>query len=258
MTAFARYAVYFMPRPGSPLLERAAHWLGRDALSGLPLERPPVEGLGDLSPDRLTAGPRHYGFHATLKAPFEPVPDLTPGDAVRRVRAFAAGRTPFEIRLEVAPLGRFLALRLVRPSPEMTDLHWACVRELDALRAPISNSDVVRRRRAGLSEEEDANLLQWGYPYIFEGFRFHMTLTSRVTCRESLDSVRDALAAHFAPVLADPVPVDGVALFAQLDREAPFTVLDWCPFGADAGADAGASARADADEAAPASGSARA
>ena len=241
MSVMARYAVYYMPRPGSPLLEHAAHWLGRDAITDRALARPPVEGIGDLDLERLTAGPRHYGFHATLKAPFEPVADLSVTDAVERVQRFAAKRSAFEVELEVAPLGSFMALRLVQPSDEMTELHGACVRELDDLRAPISTSDVARRRRAGLSPEEDADLLAWGYPYIFDRFRFHMTLTSRIACRSSLDPVRDALAVYFAPVLAEPVAVDGVALFGQIDREAPFTVLQWCPF-ADAEGDAAAPA----------------
>ncbi|WP_035973715.1 DUF1045 domain-containing protein [Bradyrhizobium sp. WSM471] len=41
-------------------------------------------------------------------------------------------------------------------------------------------------------------LVRWGYPYVFDRFRFHMTLTDRVPA-DSQPEVRQALDAVFAP-----------------------------------------------------------
>ena len=229
MSVLARYAVYFMPRPGSALLNQAANWLGRDAMLNQPLERTPVAGIESLDLDRLTAAPRHYGFHATLKAPFEPAKNQRTATIVDAVQAFARQQQCFSIQLEVAALGAFLALRPATPSPRMNYLHWACVQELDDLRAPISAAD-IERRGTGLTPEEAENLRTWGYPYIFERFRFHMTLTGRIACSRSRDRVQSALTAHFAPSLEAPLSVDGVAVYGQPDRNTPFTVISWCPF----------------------------
>ena len=44
------------------------------------------------------------------------------------------------------------------------------MRELDAFRAPPDDAELARRRKAGLTERQDALLMQWGYPYVFEEF----------------------------------------------------------------------------------------
>ena len=65
-----RYAIYFAPAHGSPWWEFGARWLGRDERNDTALTQHP---LAQIAPDdllELTAQPRRYGFHATLKAPF--------------------------------------------------------------------------------------------------------------------------------------------------------------------------------------------
>lgn len=230
MSPAARYAIYYAPRPDSRLWSLGSGWIGRDAATGTSVERPALPALTNCNLDRLTAAPRHYGFHGTLKAPFEPVPEFDEAELRRAVREFAAPRAPFEVSLEVAQLGDFLALRSPGASPELEQLHRDCVRELDPFRAPLRPDDLARRRRRRLTPEQEAYLARWGYPYIFEYFRFHMTLTARMASRSSRAMIRDALADLFAPVLVDPLVVDGIALFAQSDREAPFMLLDWFPF----------------------------
>ena len=65
-----RFAIYYAPDPASALWQRASTWLGRDAAGGADLAQPEVAGLTAEDFARHTADPRHYGFHATLKAPF--------------------------------------------------------------------------------------------------------------------------------------------------------------------------------------------
>jgi putative phosphonate metabolism protein len=229
MNRYARYAIYYMPDPDSPLWSLASHWLGRDAASGRTMRQPALPALVAYNIERLTAGPRHYGFHATLKAPFEPAHGSSEGALLAAVEAFSAIRSAFDVQLEVGALGDFLALRLAQPSEQMVELHTACVRVLDEHRQPISAHDLARKRHGKLTPEQDAYLVRWGYPYIFEHFRFHMTLTSRIANEAARGPIRDALAALFAPELAKPHRVTGVAVFGQVDRDAPFDVVQWFP-----------------------------
>lgn len=220
----ARYAIYYAPGPDETLSELASAWLGRDAFTGRALARPALAGLDGLDLDALTADPRGYGFHATLKAPFELAAGRNEGELLDFAAAFASGRAPFEAPIAPARLERFLAFRLMQPSPAMDALHRACVTEFDPFRAPLGEFDLARRRKAPLTPEQDDRLLAWGYPYVFEDFRFHMSLTGSVRDPEISERLHAALAAYFAPVCG-PHRFDSVAVFKQEDRSAPFRVL---------------------------------
>ncbi|MEM9744825.1 MAG: DUF1045 domain-containing protein [Pseudomonadota bacterium] len=230
MNRFGRYAIYYMPDPASELWSLASSWLGRDAYTGRELNRLELPALKKANLDRLTASPRHYGFHATLKAPFETVGRDVESLLLSSVEDFASRRSPFSVQLEVAPIGDFMALRLAEPAAAMTALHEDCVRDLDRLRTPISDSDLVRRRKARLTPVQDAYLVRWGYPYVLDEFRFHMTLTSRIASRSSKESIRQVLADLFAPHTSVPHRIEGIAVFGQADRQAPFRVVDWFAF----------------------------
>lgn len=225
----ARYAIYYAPPAATTLWDKASAWLGRDAYADAPRSRPAFPTLADLDLDALTADPRGYGFHATLKAPFELAAERSEAELLAAVRGFAAGLSPFEVSIAPAALGRFLAFRLQAASPEMDALHGACVRELDPFRAPLSAFDLARRRKAPLTPEQDARLVAWGYPYVFEDFRFHMTLTGQIRDDDLRQRVLGALRDHFAPE-TEPHRFDGVAIFRQADREAPFVILERAGF----------------------------
>jgi putative phosphonate metabolism protein len=220
----ARYAVYYTPAADTPLTRRAATWLGRDAFAGEDLRRPAFPDLQDLDLDVVTSDPRGYGFHATLKAPFELAPDVAEAALLEFAAGFAARQAPFEATLAPARLSHFIALQLVAPTPQMQALHAACVREFDPFRAPLSDFDLTRRRKARLTQEQDERLAAWGYPYVFEDFRFHMTLTGAVRDEAIAGRLLAALAAHFAD-LTGPHRFDSVAVFRQDARSAPFHVL---------------------------------
>jgi putative phosphonate metabolism protein len=226
----ARYAIYYAPAPGSALHDAASAWLGRDAATGAALERPPEPGLADLDLDALTADPRHYGFHATLKAPFELADGQAEADLMEALAVFAAGRPAFTADIAPQGLSAFIAFRLTAPSPSMQALHEDCVRAFELYRAPLSDADVARRRKAPLTAEQDARLIDFGYPYIFEDFRFHMTLTGAVRDEALRMRITSALQARFAPV-SGPHVFDRLSLFRQETREAPFTILAQASFG---------------------------
>jgi len=52
-----------------------------------------------------------------------------------------------------------------------------CVRDLQSLAAQLSASELKRRRQAGLSAQQDAMLLRWGYPFVLDHYRLHFSLT---------------------------------------------------------------------------------
>lgn len=218
-----RFAVYFAPPAGSALSRFAADWLGRDAWSDTVLPRPSWCRLDPARAEAITASPRGYGFHATLKAPFVPAEGVGGEEVQAAVAALAASRQPFDVRLELGVLSGFLALVPAEPSPALEALAADCVRELDHLRAPLSEADIARRRKSPLTPEEDAYLLRWGYPYVLDRFRFHMTLTGRLAEPE-LGQVRAMLEEQVAPLCAEPVRIDALAVFEQPDRSSPFTV----------------------------------
>lgn len=226
----ARYAIYYAPDPASDLWVKASAWLGRDAASGDRLDRPEMPELAEVDVAALTADPRHYGFHATLKAPFEMAAEHTEADLIATAQALAARQTPFEALIAPAALGRFLAFRLQNGEAEMQALHAACVREFEALRAPLADSDIARRRRARLTPEQDARMLAFGYPYIFDDFRFHMTLTGAIADDGLRARVLAALRGHFANETG-PHRFDAIAVFRQADRKADFEIVDRIAFG---------------------------
>jgi len=227
----ARYAIYYAPDAASALWTKASAWLGRDAASGRITARPEISELASLDLQRLTADPRHYGFHATLKAPFELAAGRDERELLAAAQAFAAGMTPFDAAIAPAPLGRFLAFRLEDGEAQMQALHAACVREFEPFRAPLTDADVARRRRAPLTAEQDARLLAWGYPYVFEDFRFHMTLTSSIADGAVRARVLQALRRHFEPETGTH-RFDAIAIFRQPDRDAPFDIVERVAFAA--------------------------
>ena len=226
-----RYAIYFTPGQNDPLTRIAASWLGRDPFTGA---QPPAPTVTRLSPAEIayhTASARRYGFHATLKAPFHLAENTTEAELDNAVATFAAGADPILLsRLMPARIDGFLALVPGSPAPDLDRLAGEVVVAFDRFRAPLSDAEVKRRNPEALSPEEFRNLLQWGYPYVFESFRFHMTLTGRVGDPD-LARVRAAIEEFFAPVLERPATVDGLALFVEPEPGAPFVVRSWHALG---------------------------
>lgn len=213
MGEWRRHAIYFAPAPG-PLARFGAEWLGRDAATdaaaGPPAGLPPL-----LSARRaaITAEPRRYGFHATLKAPFRLARGATVADLDAATAALAAERTAFALPLRVAALGRFVALVPDGDAAEADALAAACVTGLDGFRAPPSETELARRRAAGLDAAGEAHLLRWGYPYVLDRFRLHLTLTGPLD--DDGAAIRAALAGTLAPVLATPMAVGDVCRFSE-------------------------------------------
>lgn len=207
-----RYALYFVPEPGSAL-ER----FGRDWFAG----RPP--GIPAARWAELTAEPRRYGFHATLKPPFRLREGLREADLLTAAESFAGEPAVVAAPLETALLDGFLCLRPSRPEPALARLAEACVERLDRFRAPPTPVELARRRAQPLSSRQSALLECWGYPYVFDQFRFHMTLTGRRASDEAA-----MLAARAVPP-DEPLHVASLCLCVQTEPGADFSLLRRLP-----------------------------
>src|SRR5690606_1132239 len=127
-----RYAVYYAPPEGAPLDRFGRAWLGRDAATGDDVEPPTLPGLNGERWREITAEPRRYGFHGTLKPPFALADGRRVDDLFAAVAAFAARRTPFALPpLRLARLSGFLALIPSTASEPLAALAADCVRAFD-------------------------------------------------------------------------------------------------------------------------------
>lgn len=224
----ARCAIYYAPRPDDPLWSFGSEVIGYDAATGYERASQPA---GDLDADgwrQATDDPRRYGFHATLKAPFELAAGTTVDQLVAAVKDFARQAAPAPVDgLQVAALGRFIALVPRAPSPELQRLALDVVTAFEPFRAPLSVADRARRMKGGtLSERQIAQLDRYGYPYVGDDFRFHMTLTG------SLDDPPRAAVLHdldvrFRQSVDEPVrAIDRIAVYVQPNRDARFVIAE--------------------------------
>lgn len=217
-----RYAIYFTPPTDGPL-----HRFGEAVIErrgALPT------GLSDMLSSTVQAEPRRYGFHATLKAPFALAGGQSEAFLLAHAQAFARERRPVLLpALAVALMGDFVALVCVTPPDALSELAAACVRTFEPYRAALSEHDRLRRLSAPLTPRQIRNLDAWGYPYVFEEFVFHMTLTGRLQADIRLP-VRDLLCAAYATI-AGAAAIDSISVLRQPTREALFQVLARFPLG---------------------------
>ncbi|MDK1389487.1 DUF1045 domain-containing protein [Sinorhizobium sp. 8-89] len=213
-----RYAVYYTPARDHPLSVAATSWLGRDAFA------PDAGRESGPAVLDLTSEPRRYGFHATLKAPFRLREGTSVADLERALGTFAAWRSPCPIGpLKIDLLGGFFALVPASPIAALRGFAAQIVEEFDRFRAPMNTAELQRRLQAPLDEIEIAHLVQWGYPYVLDRFRFHMTLTGRVP-EEDRAKTRERLQTVFQPYLSEDYRIDTLSLFVQEHDRGDFTV----------------------------------
>jgi putative phosphonate metabolism protein len=227
-----RYAIYFAPAAGSDLARFGDHWLGRNAETGAPLERPTPSGFDAARLHELTEAPRQYGFHGTLKPPFRLADGCDAGDLRRALTGFAGQQCGFEIAaLTLEGIGGFIALVPDEPSPALSSLADLCVTEFDRYRAPPDAAELARRHAAGLTPRQAELLARWGYPYVLDEFRFHLSLTGPIADAAERARVARLLGPLVAPALLQPLPVRELCLFHQPDRATPFRLVQRFPFG---------------------------
>ena len=228
-----RYAIYFAPGLDDPLWRAGSQWLGRDAFTGARHEQPPLTGLSVAAQHDLTAAPRRYGWHATLKAPFALMEGADLDRLRYALRELCRSAMPFSLPpLHVTLLDDFLALVPTECSADLDHIARACVSQLHSLAAPLSPVDLARRRAANLSATEDEMLVTWGYPYVMDHFRFHVSLSGSLAgvSAATIDMLFTAASEWFGALPA--CEFASLALFAEPTPGADFVLLEHVPFGA--------------------------
>jgi hypothetical protein len=183
-----------------------------------------------LSPDTLralTAEPRRYGFHATLKPPFRLQQGVGLGDVLQSLDRLCDDTALFTLPpLRVAMLGEFLALRPEGDNRRADAVAASCVTALQPLAAPLSADELARRRRQPLTSEQDGLLQRWGYPWVLQQFRFHLSLTGGLkACSEG----QRAALVRTAEAVFHPLPdcrFDSIAVFVEPSPGADFVLAD--------------------------------
>jgi putative phosphonate metabolism protein len=217
---FTRYAVYYTPPEGA-FSEFGAAWLGWDAARGAAVAHPDMAGLPVAE---ITETPRKYGLHATMKPPFRLAEGQDEAGLRDAFARFCAQARPVLLDgLTVTALGRFLALMPEGDTTALNALAARTVRAFESFRAPLSEAELARRRAGGLRPDEEARLLDWGYPHVMEGFRFHITLTGKRP-KSELPALRDILAAQIMPLLLRPYPIDALSLMGE-DAQGRFHLI---------------------------------
>ncbi|MGE2836075.1 DUF1045 domain-containing protein [Mycobacterium sp. SMC-4] len=209
-----RYAIYAIPGIDSCASESA---IALRAAAESWLARPDLRDV--------TVDARRYGFHATLKAPFRPAAGMSEDMIVDAAAELAAAHPQVTLYgLTPAVIGDFRALVPSGPTEAVDALAATVVRGMDHLRAPMDEADRARRRPDLLSPRQRELLEAWGYPYVLEEFRFHMTLTDRLPPDRGAAIDAD-IARHFADFLGTDLTLTSVSVCVESAPGRPFRPL---------------------------------
>ena len=228
----ARYAIYFAPDDDSELGIFGATVLRRRALDASDWLNPDLAvefPQSSVWSDRIQR-PAHYGFHATIKAPFE----LSKGQSADKLIADLAEfcQSCQTISLQgMAPIrtSRYDALAFEQQPEALRQLASDCVITFEKYRAPLTEADIKRRDPTSLSASEIENMHRFGYPYILDDFNFHMTLSGR---NDHNDFAYLSWLNHLYQSMVSAAPVlDRLCIFYQPDRNTPFVRIEETTFG---------------------------
>ena len=214
---FSRYAIYYIP--DLPLFQIGSDWLGWNSLTG-------QESTLSANHHRITDRPRKYGFHATMKPPFSLASNSTQGELQDAFQAFCATVSPATGgTLKISRLGRFLAMTQDVQSNDVTDLAASTVSHFDKFRAPLSDNDIQKRRQRRLTPEQDALMLRWGYPYVMQEFKFHMTLTGPLQ-NDEIVSIEQLANTRFQEFIGQSLNIASLALLGEDRDSGRFHVIE--------------------------------
>jgi hypothetical protein len=203
-----RFAIYYAPARESALWQKAQSWLAQPDLAD------------------LTVSARRYGFHATLKAPMTLKARTDWAELRGAIDAFAQQAAPVDMgRLGAHLLDGFLALTPVHQPQALTDFAATVVVATERYRQPLDAAERARRLKAPLTPRQVELVDQYGYPYVFEQFQFHMTLTDRMPA-DRRDELQQRAATWFADELSAPIMLDRLVVFHEAAPGEPFVRLN--------------------------------
>jgi hypothetical protein len=169
-----------------------------------------------------------YGFHATLVAPF---PSLVRLETLIEVLNSVALRTK---TIEVGPLELsllepgFPALIPKNQSSAINDLESTLVRVFSQFRPPLTKEELARREP--LTARQRTLAKKWGYPYVLDQFRYHLTLGDNLADPDEEPSRNkqnflDYLNSLFNEKMLSEFVLDSLCLCRQGSVDSPFKVI---------------------------------
>ncbi len=216
-----RFAIYYAPDASNALWDRATIWLGRDPADSSLIEGA-VAGIDRTRLLNLTQSAARYGFHATIKPPMALAEAQSEAQLRAALEDFAARKAPVDLgHLQIADLDGFLALVPEQSNAALQDFAADVVTHFEPFRAPLDPANRDARAAKGLSDRQLELLDTYGYPYVMEQFRFHMTLTDRLQPDDRADLL-EAARVWFGPALDAPVVLDRLVLYHEPESGKPF------------------------------------
>jgi len=201
---FARFAIFYTPRPGTALAAFGRSWFGR-ANDGVTLQAFSDAGLSGTNFARLAPVPGRYtGLHAPIRATFTPRDGIGPDAIKTRLIDFTARREPVATGpLTLSRAGRFLVLRPVEPTPGLDWLAAQCATCFEDF--TVSPAEAAREDRA------------------FQN-RFSISLTGPLEAAH-LERVTQALWPVLDEICASGVTVDALSLFGESGGRSPMRLI---------------------------------
>jgi hypothetical protein len=127
--------------------------------------------------------------------------------------------------LEVAAIGPFIALKPKGDASGLNALASHIVRHFEPFRAPLSEEDRARRLKSPLTDRQIDYLDRFGYPYVHEEFRFHMTLTGPLHVDDRVPVLELLKAAYQTACATKDIPLNRICLFKQEAPTSRFRIL---------------------------------
>ncbi|MDR2443524.1 MAG: DUF1045 domain-containing protein [Deltaproteobacteria bacterium] len=208
-----RYAIYYVPKMESQLYK-----LGRQALGYcLYLGRPYPSASAPTEKAAV------YGFHATIIAPFRTASsrqDITDILSSASKLLFPVNLTGLKL-VGLSP--GFPALAIDAGNYKLAVLERTLLELLTEVRLPPTEDEI--NKRGILTARQMEYVQKWGYPWVLEEFRFHLTLGDIVTDPIELKKKIATLSVIFTPKVLTSVVLDSLALCVQ-DKPKSYFRLD--------------------------------
>ncbi len=187
MTNYKRVAIYFLPKKNSSLENFGKNLLGRDINKkkkiSLTRRQKYFINRGFTYFDELKnycEQPAKYGFHATLKAPFRLKRNVKTKNFYDVISHIATQHSRFKIKgLKIVYSKKFTFITSRKPNKLLINLENDLVKHLDTFRAELNKTEIKKRIPDSLTFKQNKYLKEWGYPFVFDQFKFHMTLMNQ-------------------------------------------------------------------------------
>jgi hypothetical protein len=220
---YNRFAIYFMPQSESLFYDLGIRWFGWDPLRGSE-----VNGLHNKGTDEhllVIEKARKYGLHATLKAPFR----LRKGCELDDLISFFQDTcTRYDgcifNNISIKKISDFIA---ITPNSDTTKIHSLAadiVKEFDQFRDELNESDIEKRNLSSYSLRQKEYFYSWGYPYVFEEFKFHMTL-GKLSHSKDGTAEEKICNEYFQEIISKPMKIDNLCLMGE-DQNGMFHILE--------------------------------